>query len=197
MNSAIQISLDWLDWLHLFQHYLMLSLLSIGGAITTLPEMHRFLVGEHHWLTETQFNASVAIAQGAPGPNVLFIALLAWNVGINSGATASASAIAGCFSVVVAMTGILLPSSTLTYWVAAWLRRNGKLRSVRAFKQGLAPIVIALLVATGWIMASAHSFSEWRLWAVTVFTAALVWRTRIHMMWLIGTGALLGWLDYI
>lgn len=197
MNLMISISLDWLDWLHLFQHYLLLSLLGVGGATTTLPEMHRFLVGEHHWLTETQFNASLAIAHASPGPNVLFIALFGWNVGMNSGNTVSASAMAGLLGVVIAMTGILLPSSALTYWVAAWLRRNSALRSVRAFKQGLAPIVIALLVATGWIMASTHSFSEWRLWAVTIFTALLVWRTRVHMMWLIGGGALLGWLDYI
>lgn len=190
--NPIPISIGWLDWLHLFQHYLMLSLLSIGGAITTLPEMHRYLVGEQHWLTDTQFNASVAIAQGAPGPNVLFIALLAWNVGMNSGST-----VAGFFSVFVAMTGILLPSTTLTYWVAGWLRRNCELRSVHAFKQGLAPIVIALLIATGWIMASAHSFSEWRLWAVTLVTVLLIWRSQIHMMWLIGAGALLGWFGLV
>jgi chromate transporter len=27
-------------------HYLLLSLLSVGGAITTAPDMHRFLVQE-------------------------------------------------------------------------------------------------------------------------------------------------------
>jgi chromate transporter len=192
MNPALHISLNWLDWLYLFQHYLMLSLLSIGGALTTLPEMHRFLVGEHRWLTDTQFNASIGLAQASPGPNVLFIALLAWNVGLNSGSTS-----AGLLSVVVAMSGILLPSSTLTYWAASWLRRNGGLRTVQAFKQGLAPIVIALLIATGWIMASAHSFSEWRIWILIGLTVLLIWRTQIHMMWLIGAGALLGWFGYI
>jgi len=56
----------------LFLHYLLLSLLSIGGAITTAPEMHRDLVGQQGWLSDTQFTSSIALAQAAPGPNILF-----------------------------------------------------------------------------------------------------------------------------
>jgi chromate transporter len=40
------------DWFDLFLHYLSLSLLSVGGAITTAPDMHRFLVDKQHWLTD-------------------------------------------------------------------------------------------------------------------------------------------------
>jgi chromate transporter len=192
MNSAIQITLNWLDWWHLFQHFLTLSMLSVGGAISTLPEMHRFLVEQNHWLTESQFTASVAIAQAAPGPNVLFIALLGWNVGVNAGGT-----LTGMLGVFIAMFGILLPSTSLTYLVAGWLRHNAGLPVVRAFKQGLAPIVIALLIATGWIMASTHPADEWHLWVVTALAALLIWRTRIHILWLIAAGALLGWFGLI
>ena len=73
------------DWFNLFLYYLSLSLLAVGGAIATAPDMHRYLVERNAWLTDPQFNASIAIAQAAPGPNVLFIALLGWNVGINAG----------------------------------------------------------------------------------------------------------------
>jgi chromate transporter len=186
------ISSGWSDWLLMFQHYLVMSLLSIGGVVTTLPEVHRFLVNDHHWLTETQFNASVAIAQSAPGPNLLIIALLAWNVGMNTGSAAT-----GFLSVLVAMSGMLIPGTTLTYLVSGWLRQHRKLRSVHAFKRGLAPIVVALIIATGWIMASAHPFSKWQPWGMTVVTVFLIWRTRIPMLWLIGAGALLGWFGFI
>ena len=54
------------DWLTLFAHFLSLSLLSVGGAITTAPDMHRFLVDRQHWLSDPQFSASIAIAQAAP-----------------------------------------------------------------------------------------------------------------------------------
>ena len=34
------ITLHWQDWLALLAQYMMLSMLSISGAITTVPDMH-------------------------------------------------------------------------------------------------------------------------------------------------------------
>jgi chromate transporter len=85
------------------RHYMLLSLMSIGGAISTTTEMHRYLVVEHQWLTQAQFNNAIAIAQAAPGPNVLFVALMGWNVGLNAGSYA-----AGVAGVAVTMLGILI-----------------------------------------------------------------------------------------
>jgi chromate transporter len=194
MNTALQLSLTLSDWLSLFLHYLSLSLLAVGGAITTAPDMHRYLVEQQHWLTETQFNASIAIAQAAPGPNVLFVALMGWNVGLNAGGNG-----AGLLGVLATMSGMLLPSTTLTYLAARWGHANRELRAVRAFKQGLAPIVVALLIATGWILTSAHDQAarDWPLWTLTAISGLLVWRTRVHMLWLLGAGALLGWFGWV
>ena len=182
------------DWLQLFVHYLMLSLLSIGGAITTAPDMHRYLVDERHWLTDPQFSASVAIAQAAPGPNVLFVALMGWNVGLNAGGLSTAA-----LGVVLALVGILLPSTTLTYFATRWGHRNRARRDVRAFKQGMAPVVVGLLIATGWVLATGASYNlhDWPLWAVTAVTAVIVWRSKIHLLWLLGAGAVLGWFGLV
>ena len=182
------------DWLDLFVHYLSLSLLSIGGAISTAPDMHRFLVEQQHWLTDAQFNASIAIAQAAPGPNVLFIALMGWNVGLNAGGM-----LPGLLGVCLALLGILIPSTTLTYVAAQWGHRNRELRAVRAFKQGMAPIVVALLIATSWILAGTNgsSLKDWPVWLLTAATAVIVWRSKIHLLWLLGAGALLGWFGLI
>jgi chromate transporter len=182
------------DWLSMFVHFLSLSLLSVGGAITTAPDMHRYLVKEQGWLTDPQFSASVAIAQAAPGPNVLFIALLGWNVGLQSGGMPTA-----LLGMALAMVGIMIPSTTLTYLAARWGHANRELRGVRAFKQGMAPIVVALLVATGWILATGGDYSgkEWRLWVVALVTTVIVWRTRLHLLWLLGAGAALGALGLV
>ncbi|MBC7500692.1 MAG: chromate transporter [Herminiimonas sp.] len=179
------------DWLQLFTQYLSLSLLSIGGAISTTSDMHRFLVEQHGWLSDAQFNASIAIAQAAPGPNVLFVALMGWNVGLNAGGLAH-----GMLGVAVTMIGILLPSTTVTYFAAQWGHRNRDLRSVRAFKQGMAPIVIGLLIATGWVLASSanyHDRPQWPLWLATGISTVVVWKTRVHLLWLLAIGAVLGW----
>ena len=194
MTEPITLVFSLQDWFTLFFHYLTLSLLSVGGAITTAPDMHRFLVDQQHWLSDEQFNASIAIAQAAPGPNVLFVALLGWNVGLNAGGM-----LTGLLGVLLSLLGILIPSTVLTYAAAQWGHRNRELRTVRAFKQGMAPIVVALLIATGWILAGANggSLKDWPVWLVTMATALVVWRTKTHLLWLLGAGALLGWYGLI
>lgn len=201
MSMNLHLTLTSADWLALFVHFMSLSLLAIGGAITTAPDMHRYLVGEQHWLSDAQFTSSVALAQASPGPNVLFVALLGWNVGINAaGGPSAATAWAyGGLGVLVTMVGIMLPSTTLTFAAARWGHQNRELRAVRAFKQGMAPIVIALLIATGWILAASNSDqpSQWPLWLLTAVNALLVWRTRVHLLWLLGAGGVMGWLGWI
>ena len=192
---------SWSDWLTLFLHFVSLSLLSIGGAITTVPDMHRFLVSEKSWLSDSQFTGSIALAQAAPGPNVLFVAVLGWNIGMNAGgglaggASAWGMAFAGVFAT---MLGILLPSTTLTFFAARWGHQNKERRDVRAFKMAMAPIVVALLIATGWVLTAGHGpFQEnlW-LWVLTLVSTLVVWQTRIHLLWLLAAGALggvMGW----
>ena len=188
------------DWWALLAHFLSLSLLAVGGAITTAPDMHRYLVTQQHWLSEAQFSSSIALAQAAPGPNVLFIALFGWQVGLNAAASSGlpswASALLG---VTLAMVGTLLPSTILTFSVARWGHRNRERRVVRAFKQGMAPLVIGILLATGVILATSQGTSpdHWPLWLLTAVTALLVWRTRIHLLWLLGAGAVLGGLGWV
>ncbi|MEN9398741.1 MAG: hypothetical protein RLZ81_3271 [Pseudomonadota bacterium] len=198
----MSLTLTTADWLALFTHFMSLSLLSIGGAITTAPDMHRYLVTQQGWLSDAQFSSSIALAQAAPGPNVLFVALMGWNVGVNAGGGVTAGARAwgfGLMGVLVAMIGIMLPSTTLTYAAARWGHQNRELRAVRAFKQGMAPIVIALLMATGWVLGKGQGDAahDWPLWLLALCTALVIWRLRVHMLWLLGAGALLGWMGWV
>ena len=192
--SAPLLVLGWNDWLMLFGHYLMLSLMSVGGAISTSSEMHRYLVEKNHWLSQVQFNESIALAQAAPGPNVLFVALMGWNVGMNTGSMAAA-----LLGVAITMVGIMLPSTLLTYTAAQWGHRNRELRAVRAFKLGMAPVVIALMLATSWILGSAGGkvASDWPLWLLTLASCVLLWRTRLPILWALAGGALLGWFQLV
>ena len=105
----------------------------------------------------------------------------------------------GLLGVLLTMLGILIPSTTLTYTAAQWGHRNRQLRAVRAFKQGMAPIVVALLLSTAWLLVSAHGsvLQHWPIWLLTIMTALVVWRTRLHLLWLLGAGALLGWHGWV
>jgi chromate transporter len=200
MNLSLQLSVS--DWLALFNHFLSLSLLAVGGAIITAPDMHRFLVDYNQWLSEQQFSSSIALAQSAPGPNVLFVGLMGWNVGLNAGAGLGGGWISVALSamgMVLGLLGIMLPSSVLTYTTTRWAHKHRDNRGVKAFKLGMAPVVIALLVSTGWLLTASHKevSSDWPLWLLTLVAMVLVWRTRIHLLWLIGAGALLGAVGWI
>jgi chromate transporter len=163
--------------------------------------MHRYLVSQLGWLSDSQFTSSIALAQAAPGPNILFVALMGWNVGLNASQGAAwwmqgALALTG---VCVAMLGIMLPSSILTYTATRWAHQHRDMLAIRAFKSGMAPIVIALLMATGWLLTVSHDqpARDWPLYLLTLLTTLVVWRSRIHMLWLIGLGALLGGLGWV
>lgn len=166
------------DLLSLFGHYALLSLLSVGGMIAMAPEMHRYLVEERGWIDPQQFADSIAVAQAAPGPNVLFVTLLGWHV-------------AGAQGALVATLGALLPSCTVTYFAQRTLAAHHASTAARAFRLGLAPIAIGLTFATGWVLAVAAD-ANWRLAVLTMVAIAFMLRSNWNPLWLIGGGAALG-----
>ncbi|KPK28236.1 MAG: chromate transporter [Betaproteobacteria bacterium SG8_40] len=170
------------DWLILLGHFLLLSLLSIGGAITVASDMHRVMVDQMGLITDAQFSASIAIAQASPGPNVLFVAVMGYQ----------AAGIAGAVAI---LTAIMLPSTTLALLAARWGQARRHWLSVRALKAGMAPLVVGLLMATGWILATA--IEGWHHLVLTVMAALLVWKTRVHLLLLIAAGAVIGAIGWI
>ena len=173
--------------LGLFGHFLVLSLLAVGGAITTVPDMHRYIVAEHHWLTDAQFTASIAIAQAAPGPNVLFVAVLGWNV-------------AGALGALVTMSGILAPSTLLSLWATRWGSQRRETRGVRAFTGGLTPLTLGLLLSTGWVLALPYLSEPTHRWGALalIATSVLVMlRTKLSPMWLVALGSVVGAMGWV
>ena len=93
----------------------------------------------------------------------------------------------------------MLPSTTLTWLATRWAHRNRQRRSVRAFKQGMAPVVIGLLMAATWVLGRGQGqpATDALLWLLAAVVAVLVWRTRLHLLWLLAAGALLGALGWV
>ena len=170
--------LAWTDLLALWLHFTLLSLLAVGGAITTLPDMQRYLVSQHGWMSGTDFSTSVAIAQAAPGPNILFVALMGWHV-------------AGLAGLLAAMVGIMGPSSILSLWLGRYRQRRAESRGMRAFTAGLAPLTLGLLLATGWLLTAPTRHQPVAV-ALVVATVALSVRSKLSPIWLIALGALVG-----
>jgi len=187
-------SMSALDWLSLFLNMASLSLMAVGGAITLAPEMQKFLVQEKGWITDLQFNASIAIAQSSPGPNLLFVALFGWHVGINATSDVYLQTALGLMGALISLLGLLIPSTTLTFFAAQWAQKNKELKVVRAFKQGMAPIVISMLLATCWLLTSPQRdiTQDWPLLLLASFIALLTLKTKLHILWMLALGAILG-----
>lgn len=166
------------DWWPLFAHFLAMSMLAVGGALTTTPEIHRYLVEQRGWLSDTQFSASIALAQAAPGPNLLFVPVLG-------------HAIAGLPGAVVALAGMLLPSTTLALFASRWGRKRRETLGVRAFVAGMAPVTIGLLAAAGTVLAAPLATQAGAV-ALIAATVLLSVTTKISPVWLIAVGAAAG-----
>ncbi|MBS0442627.1 MAG: chromate transporter [Proteobacteria bacterium] len=175
-------ALTWPDLLALTGHFMLLSLLAIGGAITTASDMHRYVVAEHGWISDAQFTSSIAIAQAAPGPNVLFVAVIGWNV-------------AGVAGMLATLVGTMLPSTLLVLAISRWAARRRESLAVRAFATGMAPLTLGLLLATGWVLAEPFvRVPEQRIGALAVIAVTVVTmlKTRLSPIWLVALGAAVG-----
>ncbi len=165
-----------LVWLALI--FGQLSLLAVGGVNATLPEMQRQVVDVHGWMTARDFAALYALAQAAPGPNMLISTLIGRYV----------AGIAGAIVATLAMIG---PSSVLTWASAsAWHRFRARpwRRRVQA---GITPVTVGLVAAAAALLA-ASTAATWQAGLVTLAVAAAVLGTRLHPLLLLAAGGLLG-----
>ncbi|RKP55700.1 chromate transporter [Pararobbsia silviterrae] len=155
-----------------------LSLLAFGGGNTTLPEMHRQVVDVHHWMSGQEFSALYALAQAAPGPNLMVVPLIGWHV-------------AGWQGLLVTTVAKMGPSSIITMLVLhAWERFKDRPWR-RAVQAGLVPVTVGLVAASAALIAKSadlHAVS----WVITGVCAVLTVRTRIHPLWLLLAGSLIG-----
>lgn len=158
--------------------FTQLSLLAFGGGNTILPEMQRQVVEVHHWMSAADFGALFALAQAAPGPNMMVVPLVGWHV-------------AGAAGLVVSSVAKFGPSSLITSLaVRVWDRfRDRPWR--RTVQAGLLPVTVGLVAASAWLMAHASDHDA-MAWGITLGCAVMAARTRVHPLWLLGAGAALG-----
>ena len=158
--------------------YAQFSLLAFGGANAVLPEMQRQVVDVHHWMTARDFAALFALAQAAPGPNMMVVSLIGWRV-------------AGLSGALVTTASVLTPSSILTLIVSGvWYRfKDAPWR--KALQAGLQPVSVGLIMASAALLIKSTSVDAAAA-LVTVLTATLFLATKLHPMLILGGAAIAG-----
>lgn len=156
----------------------LLSLVAFGGANAIIPELHRQVVDVMGAMSDADFTKLFALAQTAPGPNVLILPLVGWRL-------------AGAAGLAVATAATLVPTSALALLTARILSRAGESRFLNALRAGLVPLAIGLISASGFVLARAADRDALSV-AITVLGALALVLSRINPIWLMAAAASAG-----
>lgn len=173
MNDSGSGSLFTLAW-----SFGLMSLFAVGGANAAIPEIHRFVVEVNHWMTDRQFADVFAISQLSPGPNVLIVTLIGYQV-------------AGILGAMIATAAMCGPTAVLAYCVSSLLSRSRHARWPGIVQAALVPLSIGLMAASGLVLLLT-SDTSWMAVSVTATVAAVAFATRFNPLWLLVGGGLLG-----
>jgi chromate transporter len=170
MSGAVLGTLAW--------RFFVLAFLAIGGVNAALPEVHRQVVEVERWMSNSEFAAYFAIANAAPGPNLLIVTLVGWHV-------------AGVVGALVATLAMVGPTSVMVYAVFhIWDRFRDALWR-RPVQNGLSAVTVGLLAASAFLLARA-SDTGWVTLAITVGTAAVSYLSRWNPLWSFAVAAAIG-----
>jgi chromate transporter len=158
--------------------FVSISLIAVGGGIAVVPEMNRLAVELHGWMDHARFAQLYALAQAAPGPNVLVVGLIGWEV----------AGIAGMLTAVVAMT---VPSGVLAFGFFRMRTRLAGRRWLRLGEKGLVPVAVGLILSSGLILGQAAAINALAV-AMTIASSLFVWRTDRSPLWVLVVGAVAG-----
>ena len=155
-----------------------LSCVAIGGINAILPVVQRVVVDLEGGMTSADFVELVALAQLAPGPNAMIVALVGWKV----------AGIAGALVATIAVCG---PSSLVCYVAWHWADRLRESKLRMTVQRALAPLAIGLIIATGYTLARGADHSLGAFALTLLATAALAF-TRTNPVWILLAGAVVG-----
>lgn len=161
-------------------YFALLSLVSVGGIPSVMPEMQRLVVDVQGWMSAAEFTQLFAIAQAAPGPNVLVTALIGWKV-------------AGIAGGLVALGAFCAPAGALAYSIGGFWDRMRDAPWRKAFQRALIPVTVGFVVSGGYVLATPQG-PEWKTALIALASAAVLYATRLNPLWILGGGGVLGFL---
>ena len=158
--------------------FAVLSLFTIGGGNSAVPEMHRYAVDVQHWLNDRQFADTFALAQLTPGPNLIIVTLIGYHV----------AGILGALVTTLAMCG---PTAVFAYFVGRASERFKGASWHAALSRGLVPVTLGLTASSAIVIATTADYS-WKAAGITLATALTAYFVRMHPLWAFAAAALLG-----
>ncbi|MEA9567700.1 chromate transporter [Polynucleobacter sp. AP-Nickl1-40-C4] len=123
----------------------LLSLLAVGGGTAILPEMQS-LLAHQFGIDHLRFVHIYSIGQIAPGPNMLMVLVIGFQV-------------AGLVGAGVVLLSFFLPSSILCFYAGRIWNRFGESPWRRTIQNALEPISIGLMISGVYAVAKSSIIS--------------------------------------
>jgi chromate transporter len=160
-------------------YFALLSCIAFGGLPAVVPEMQRIVVEAKGWASADDFIHLFAIAQAAPGPNILFASLVGWKV-------------AGLAGAVVALAAICIPAAVISWWVSDLWDRHKEAAWRVALQRAIAPLVVALIFSGGFVIATPDATPDWRLWLIAAASATAMLMSKLNPLLILAAGGAIG-----
>ncbi len=161
----------------LFIRFLRIGAFTFGGGYAMISLVEHEAVERSGWLSREEFGDLLSLAQAAPGP-------IALNMAVFTGYR-----VRGTLGALVAMSGVVIPSFVIILLIAAFFAEFKDIPVVAAAFKGMRPAVVALIVAP---VAGFLRGQQWWKWIVAAAVAVAIWQSSISPVWFILTGALVG-----
>ncbi len=165
--------------LEIAAYFCVLSIFSVGGLPSVMPEMQRYVVEVKEWMSPGEFLQAFAVGQAAPGPNMLVTSLVGWHL----------AGLAGALVALFAMCG---PAAVLAWWASGLWERFKDTPWRKAIQRAIAPVVVGMIFSGGVVIVTPDATPDWRLWLIAAATAAATVLSKVNPLWFLGAGGVLG-----
>ena len=166
--------------LGVFLFFLKIGAVVFGSGYVLLAFLRADLVDHWHWLTETQLLDAIAVGQFTPGP-------------VFTTATFIGYLLAGVPGAVIATIGIFLPGFLLVAASRPLVARVRRSPQAGAFLDGVNMAALALM-AWVTVQLGKAALVDIPTVVLAVIVAFLILRWKLNTAWLVGAGAVVGYL---
>lgn len=167
----------------IFFYFLKVGAVLYGSGLVLYAFIQRDVVINLRWLSQQQLADAIAAGQITPGPVSSSATFIGYLIGGPSGAALATLGIFLPSFIVVALTGPLIPR--LRNW-----------RMGQAFLRGAMVAALALILKTGFLLASAALVDAWSV-LIALASVFLLWRYEVDAAWVVAGGVAVGLLRFL
>lgn len=163
----------------LFWSFLSIGAFTFGGGYAMLPLIRKSLVEKSRWLKDEEFVDAIAVAQSAPGP-------IAVNIAVITGYKLS-----GLKGTLAAVLGAILPSFVILIIVATFFLGIQNNRFVRAALTGMRPAIVALMASAVYDIGK-NTIKSGQAAVLSIAALVLLLIVKLHPVLVIIAAAIVG-----